>query len=368
MKKKIITLLFSVLCLLFVDRAYGLESKQEPIKMAVYFGGKSYLLYRTYVSGMFEKEGLNVDFLTQYMNGDKTFILIPKDAEDMHQIKFKGSKNTYFGKVRGEVIVKAIEDEVVVGGTVGEFSFMEAVSKGSPIVAVAMLGRSLRDEPDKAIILHKEVKINTPSDFRGKTLVSRRAGASDFVFLREFIESLGLVPDKDVTIIDQVSEDVMPDLLLRRKVDGGLYHIKAASRLLRKNKPVYLYRKMDWMNAEISHSLLVFHRDFVEKSPEVIKKFVKAYMKRIRFEHQLSYQEQSTRDFVGLRMVYPYNGLNYPQTDDPPLVRVDLLKEVQRLALKYGLVTKKIDLKKVIDNEFIEEVLDEEKLEGNLSK
>ncbi|MFH1618328.1 MAG: hypothetical protein ABIG11_00325 [bacterium] len=120
-----------------------------------------------------------------------------------------------------------------------------------------------------------------------------------------------------------------------------------------------LYRKMDWVNPEISHALLVFRNDYIAGNSENVKKILKAYAKRIAYEKALPDEVRNKEDAVGLQIEADYEGLNLPQFDYPPRVRPELLEEMQELMIRYGHITEKADLKKFVNQELLQQALAE---------
>lgn len=331
------------------------KALRRPVRIGYFHGGRTHALYRTYVYNLFDKENVDVEFYSQYLRGDK-FVLVPNQHERMKDMQKAGN---LFGKVTGERIIKAIEDGVLDGGTPGESSFIEAVNNGSPIVAVALLGHDNKDKPGKALLLRKDVVIKKPQDFIGKKFGTRRAGPGDKIFLSEFFRSIGLDPEKDVTIIDQIPDDEQRKCLKAGTLDGMLHHLHGAIREI-ENDVAYLYRPMDWMNPEISYAVLVFRRDFVTQHPKEVEKVVRAYMKRLKYEHSLPLSEKVKPLDFGLQIELHYKkSMVLPQFDFPPLVRMDLLKQVQDLLLQYKIIDKKNDLSKYVDNSFVERIYEE---------
>ncbi len=326
-------------------------NSNKPIRIGYFHGGRIHLLYRAYINNYFDDEDIDVELYSEYLLKDG-WNKIPKNHEEMEK-----NKRT-FGRVTGIRIIEAMDKGILVGGTVGESSFVSMITNGSPIIAVAMLGHETIERPAKAIAIRKDIIINKPEDFKGKTLITRRAGPGDGIFLREFIENIGLDPDRDITIIDQVPDNREEEFLKEKKVDGGIFHLHKL-RALVTSEIAYLYRKMDWLNPEISHALLVFRKDFVEAHPERVKKIIRAYMRRIKYEHSMPEEEKIKEKRFGLQMILYFQGLNLPQYNYPPLVRQDLLKEVQRLLLKYKFIDREIDLEKFINNSFVEEIYKE---------
>jgi len=273
-------------------------------------------------------------------------------------IKLKALSGQMFGRVTGRRIIDAIESGFTDGGTPGESSFIEAITRGAPIVAVALLGYDTKESPGKGLLLRSDVVINKPEDFKGRTFGTRRAGPGDKLFLCEFFKSIGLDPAKDVTIIDQLPDDAMQGYLRQRKIDGYLFHLHNGIVTI-KSGLAYLYRPMNWMNPEQSFVLLVFHRDYLAQHPESVKKVLRAFMKRIRYEHSLSAKEKERPKAFGAQMTLEYKGMNLPQFKFPPLVPIDLLQDAQKLLIEYKIIDKKVDIEKFVDNRFVQEIYEE---------
>lgn len=324
----------------------------DVVKLGYFHGGRSNMIYRTHLFGFFEKEGVKVELHTKILR-EPGLVKVPSDHQEMRR-RVKRSKRL-FGKMSGIEIVDKMKKGVLAGGVVGEASFVYCVHRGDPITAVAMLGHDVKGLPGKAIMLRNGLVIRSPEDFRGKTLASRRAGPGDAIFLREFLKDIGMLGDPTIRIIDQMDEDRYRRNLATGKIDGGLSHLKTAQRLVRR-RAGYVYRRMDWMNPEISHALLVFRKDFLEGRPEAARKIVTAYMRRIRFEKDLP-EERINRSWdKGLMMEGTFRGMSIPRYDYPPLVRMDLLEEMQALLLEYGKIKEKRDLSPHVDNGMLEDV------------
>lgn len=339
----------------------------KEIRIGYFHGGRIFGLYRAYVYdanthlgnliNYFERENVNVKLYSQNISGEDWF-KVPNYHEKM-MVKYRAN---FFGKVTGLKIIDAIEEGILDGGTPGEFSFIQKVAEGSPIVAVAQLGHDTNEAPGKVILLRNDLIINNPEDFKGKTFGVRRAGPADRIFLKEFFRSIGLDPETDVTILDQIPDDLQIALLKSGEIDGSLFHLLAVPRAL-KEKAGYFYRTMDWINSEISQALLVFRKDFIEEHPEEVEKVVRAYVKRIKYENSLPDEEKGSSEHpgndLGLQIGFQLKGAKTPIYDYPPLVRVELLKEVQDLLFEYNEIDKKVDLNELIDNSFVEKAMKE---------
>jgi len=321
-------------------------SESTTVTIGYFHGGRVNMIYRTHINGFFDQEEVEVKLYTKNLGGNE-LLEVPKIHEEFLEMSESTLK---LGRMRGTEIVDMIINRDVVAGTIGESSFIQKINEGAPIVAVALLGYTA--VPGKAIIMRKDVKINSTEDFKDKTLISKRGGPGDAIFLREFIEDIGLTPG-DLNIIDQVDEDQVTEWLEEGKIDGGLFHVKGVRNLVL-NDVAYIYRPMNWMNIEISHSVLVFHKDFIEEHPEEVEKVVMAYVRRIKYEKNIPEEEKDRSWAKGLMMVGEFQGMSIPTYDFPPKIRINLLNEMQDLLLKYGYIEEKINIEEFVDNSYVE--------------
>ncbi len=325
--------------------------RERTLRLGYFHGVRSSMLYRTYCSGGFDREGVNVELYSRYLASD-TIIKIPEDRDAAAPLT---AGRRYFGKFAGGDILDRVVRGEFDGGTAGESSFLSQVEKGAPIVAVAMLAHDRADKPAKAILLRSGFAARRPTDFQGRTLIVRRGGPGDGVFLREFLKTIGMLSDPSIKILDGVPEDEAERLLEEGTVDGGLYHFRAARRLVKKRHAATLYRRMDWVNSELSHVLLVVHRDVIEKRRGEIQKLIDAYVKRIAYEKALPADKVTRKGGKAWLMQRESMGMSLPQYDMPPRVRLDLLREMQRLLAAHGVVEGSRDIAPFIDNRFVEE-------------
>ncbi len=362
MKKVILFLL--IVCSLFVA-AWVIHNKGNRILIGYFHGGRTNMLYRAYLYKYFEKEGVpGVTLVTKDLHDDEVYGVAKQHVRKQVALKKAKDDTFYFGKISGVEIVDYVVEGYFHGGAIGESSFVQCASKGDPIVAVAMLGHDTAESPGKGIILRKGLVINSPQDFKGKTLISRRAGPGDPIFLREFLKDIGMADEKSIKIIDGVPENEAKALLIDGKIDGGLYHLKTLIKLVEK-QAAYIYRPMNWMNPELSHALLIFRKDFVDKHPDLVQKVVNAYVKRVHYEKGLPEDQIDRSKDKGLTMKLQFEDMTIAQYDMPPYVRVDLLNRMQELLIEYGYLKKGARLEDFIDNSFVEKAVKEIEANGN---
>ena len=345
-------LLLSVALGLF---SYAILSKintPADVRIGYFHSGRTVLLLRAYINRQFEKQNASVQLLTRTLKNG-AYVEITKDYR-------AAAETPEFGKVPESALLDGIMRGEFDGIVIGEGSFVTALASGMPLVAVAELGHDSANRPSNALVLRSDVIIENPSDFVGKKLGTRNAGPTDSIIVREFLENIG-VPPEEVTLLDQVPEGVLLNRIANKSLDGGYLYVRLIERLINNNRAsVYVYRKLDWIDPELSYALLVFRQDFVEKYPKEVEKVVRGYMKQIQYEHGLS-KEERMRDPGPesrgiLQMELDFMGLDLPQYDPLPTVSINLLEQIQDLLFKYKFINIKTDLGGYIDNSFVEKV------------
>lgn len=349
--RKLGLLLAGVLLAVMISCRAQQPLQSVVVKVGTFYGGRVNLFYRTYLHGFFDKEDVSVELYTKNLRVPGIF-KIPQNHVETREL-MPGGQEGLFGKMSGIEIVDEINRKALQGGTIGETSFVYEINRGSKLIAVAMLGHDTQAMPGKAIVVRKGLMIRSPQDFKNTTIVSRRAGPGDGIFLREFLKDIGMLGEKSIKIIDNVDDDTMHTWLAEGKIDAGLFHLTSVVNVVEKGAG-YVYRKMDWMNPELSHAILVFRKDFIQDHPDLVQRVIDAFVRRIIFEREMPrHQKKKTRD-KGLMMDLEFEEMTIPQYDLPPLVRVDLLEHIQDLLVEYGYVSKGVDIREFIDNSFVE--------------
>lgn len=329
--------------------------RAAPVRLGYFIGGRTSLFGRAFADGAFEREGVRVKLVTQWLRGD--LHEVPQDPAELEKLE---SRRLY-GKMRGGRIIDLIAAGKLDGGLVGEGSFVEAVHAGKPVVAVALLGHDAKDSPGHGIVLRRGLVIRSPADFRGLTLISRRAGPTDALILRDFLRVEG-VPEKDVKLVDQVDEDRFVPMLKEGKADGGYLHLMDTDILLKNSggSSFYVYRPMNWLNPELSHALLVFGRDFLRDRRDLAVKIVAAYARRILYERSIPHEKKEKtydRGVTNMMRLDFHEKMTLPVYDHPPALRPDLLKEVEGLLLRHGRVKAPADFGRFTDYSVVKEAV-----------
>lgn len=325
----------------------------SPLRVGYFHGGRCHNLYRALQYGWLDQEGANMHLYSSYLEDQMNFRKVPDSHQDL--VNLRAEKD--FGRTRGTSIVDAIMNGDLEGGTIGESSFIDAVQKGYPIIAVAELGHDFKDLPGKVILTRPGFEPKSVEDLRGKLLITRRAGPGDAAFLKEYLVQNGLEPGKDVTVLDQVPDHFQQRWLEEGLIDGGLYHLWGIRKILDAGN-ANIFKRMDWFNPEMSQSVLVFRKDVVEERPEDIQRIIDGYSKRLLYEEGLTMEEQTKYiprgPNFGLVIYLEYEGMRLPAADYPPLVEPKLLEDMQDILVRHDAFPKPVYLGDHIDNRFVE--------------
>ncbi len=252
-----ISLLIVVMCSLSPQFANGQERKLEPFVVAYSsVTANRAPLWIARDSGLFEKYGLDVKFITIAAGNVVLSALLTGDVH----------------------LITAAGPQVVA-----------AVAQGAPITIVSTNGGSLFQ-------LVARPSIKTLQDLRGKVVGSSRIGAGTDFVLRRILDKIGLVPGKDVSLIATgLSESEKRILImLQGKLDATLGEPDKVFQLMemRGEKMTVLGDLRDF-GIPVPGSEFVATKDFLKDHRGRLKNFLMAYSEAIslgRRNRELVYQ------------------------------------------------------------------------------
>ncbi|MGZ3790473.1 MAG: ABC transporter substrate-binding protein, partial [Bacteriovorax sp.] len=295
----------------------------------------------------FEQEGISVDLMTKNL-GEIAYCPAPNFLNPNERKKLK-----QFGKATGTELINLVTNGQADGATIGETAFIYAVEQGLPILAVAQLGHDIKGHAGHAIVVRNNINLTGPESFKGLRFGARRSAGGDEVMIKEFLVHSGVNP-KDVKIIRNISDDKIAPMLKSNELDIAYAHLAALRKWIERDKyPIKIFKALDWVDPELSQSLLIFSKKFYNDNPDKVKKILAAYMKRIDAESKLETGKKSESNIKGLQIELSYEGLSNPRFEKVPVVRQDLLDEWQALLVKHGALQKKADLSNFIDNSMV---------------
>ncbi|HTM07815.1 MAG TPA: ABC transporter substrate-binding protein [Verrucomicrobiae bacterium] len=202
-------------------------------------------------------------------------------GEEVHHL---GKKYGIFKKHGLDVEIVYIPggSTVVQGMVSGEIQF----GRGSPSEVVSA---NLAGFPLKIIsaLINKFVytfvtppSITKPQDLKGKNVaISRFGSGSDFI-TRMALKSWGLDPVKDVTILQVGNSPDRLAAMASGKVHGSILSLSQTPRA--KKLGLRVLADLSQIDADYPQGVLYVTSSFIEKRPEVIRSFIKAYVEAIQ--------------------------------------------------------------------------------------
>ena len=147
---------------------------------------------------------------------------------------------------------------------------------GSDVVMAA----STKKDPAQAFLVAAK-GITQPAQLKGKKLAVSRLGASSDFILRLSLKKVGLVPEKDVTIIQIGSSPVRMAALANGSADGTALTFEEMM-IAKKMGFNVLLNLMDF-GIESLNSDVVTTRRFIRDSKDTVQRFIKAMIKGVNF-------------------------------------------------------------------------------------
>ncbi len=124
------------------------------------------------------------------------------------------------------------------------------------------------------------VTITKPQDLKGKAVaVSRFGSGSDFI-TRMALKSWGLEPVRDVTILQVGNSPERLAAIASGKIHGSILNLSQAHRA--KKLGLRVLADLSQIDAEYPQGVLYAPSGLIEKRPDLIRSFLKAYVEAIR--------------------------------------------------------------------------------------
>ena len=232
---------FSILSFLCVADAFGQAVRLKVAYSSIGVGQS--LVWVTKEAELFKENGLDV------------------------QLIFIGSSSTLTQAViAGDVPIAIMSGSTAIGSQLA----------GADLVIAA----STKKDPAQAFLVTGK-GISQPAQLKGKKLAVSRLGASSDFILRVILKKLGLVPDKDVAIIQIGSSPVRMAALANGTADGTALTFEEMM-VAKKMGFNVLLNLMDF-GVEALNSDVVTTRRFMRESRDTVQRFIKGMIKGVSF-------------------------------------------------------------------------------------
>lgn len=133
-------------------------------------------------------------------------------------------------------------------------------------------------------ILSNGVEINSVADLKGQTIYTQGQGANPEYILKYVLEKNGIDPEKDVKIEFVADNDALAAEMFKGIAKVAMVPEPKASAIMIQNKDIQRvlniteeWNKIGTNDAPLVMGCVIARKDFVEKNPEAVKKFLEEY-------------------------------------------------------------------------------------------
>src|SRR5262250_726184 len=226
----------------------------------------------------------------------------------------------------------SIMTQALIGGDV-----LIAIMSGSTAIGSQLAGSDLviaastKKDPAQAFLVTAK-GISQPAQLKGKKLAVSRLGASSDFILRVILKKIGLVPDKDVAIIQVGSSPVRMAALANGVADGTALTFEEMM-VARKMGFNVLLNIMDF-GVEALNSDIVTTRKFIRESRDTVQRFIKGMIKGVsffaankRFSMDVIARYTKSNDAEKIEYGYDYVAKIFLKKPYPPIKGIQLALE-----------------------------------------
>jgi NitT/TauT family transport system substrate-binding protein len=231
----------ATLCLIFASVASGQVTRIKVGYSSIGVGQS--LVWVAKEAGLFKENGLDV------------------------QLIFIGSSS-----ILSQAVIAGDVPIAIMSGTAA----INSQLAGSDLVMAA----STKKDPAQAFLVTAK-GISQPAQLKGKKLAVSRLGASSDFILRLILKKIGLVPDKDVAIIQIGSSPVRMAALANGVADGTALTFEEM--MVAKKMGFNVLLNLLEFGVEALNSDVVTTRRFIRESRETVQRFVKGMTKGVSF-------------------------------------------------------------------------------------
>ena len=249
-----------------------------------------------------------------------------------------------------------------VGAGAPSAGLLNAIARDVPLRIVADKGNLNPGHGYEAMIVRKDLadKIKAPADLKGKTIALSARDITPEVTLDTYLKKGGLTV-KDVNIVTMAFPD-MRNALANGSIDMAIPIEPTVTQILQSGSGVLLQRD-DVVSPKHQVAVILYGPKFVEQKQDVARRFMLAYVKGLRmyndaFEKKDPVKRKDVIDILikntTAKDAALYDKMVMPGMDPNGRVNVESLAEEQEWFLKKGSQKAPVELKKVVDIQYID--------------
>ena len=288
---------FSALLALLPVSSQGAEKPEQLPKKVITIAyssisGNMTPLWVTYERGFFRRYGLDVEL-----------------------VLVEGGSRAAQTLVSGDVALAQIAGAGVIQSNL----------KGADVVMIAGVLNTMNYE----FIVDKNIQ--RPDQLKGKAVAVSRVGSSSDFATRFALDKYGLVPGKDVSILEIGTQPARFAALEAGRIQGVMLEVPLTLKAKKMGFRVLANLKM--LGLEYQHTGIATSRGLIKSQPELIRNFMKAYVEGIHYYK--THRKESlavlakylkTNDAQALKEIYEDIGLALvPEKPYPTLKGIDVI-------------------------------------------
>jgi NitT/TauT family transport system substrate-binding protein len=154
-------------------------------------------------------------------------------------------------------------------------SVIQSRLQGQDVVIIAGFLNTM----DYQLMVHDS--ISRPDQLKGKSMAVSRVGSSSDFATRYALNKYGLVPDKDVTIVEIGSQPARFAALESGKIQGAMVTVPLTLRA--KKLGFHALADLQMLGLEYQHTALVTSRALIKSKPQVVRSALKAMVEAIHY-------------------------------------------------------------------------------------
>jgi NitT/TauT family transport system substrate-binding protein len=175
----------------------------------------------------------------------------------------------------GSRMVQTLISGDVLAAVVAGAPVIQSNLQGSGVVLVTGFLNTL----DYKFIVSKD--ITRPDQLKGKAVAISRVGSSSDFATRYALEKYGLVPDKDVAILQIGSQPARFAALETGRISGVMIAIPLTAKAARSG--LNTLADLQMLGLEYQHNGLAVSQNLIKTQPDVVRNLVKAYVESIHY-------------------------------------------------------------------------------------
>jgi NitT/TauT family transport system substrate-binding protein len=154
-------------------------------------------------------------------------------------------------------------------------SVLQSNLQGLDVVMIAGFLNTM----DYQLVVHKS--IIRPDQLKGKTMAVSRFGSSSDFATRYALDKYGLVPDKDVAILEIGSQPARFAALEAGKIQGAMVAVPLT--LKAKKMGFHILADLQMLGLEYQHTGLATTQALIKSRPDLVRNIMKAYVEGIHY-------------------------------------------------------------------------------------